>query len=68
MATAAAMTRKRKNGNHTNDVQARLSALRDDLDALQQDMRALVSDVSGVASEQVHEAVNGAMESASDAV
>ena len=68
MATAAAMTRKRKNGNHTTDVQARLSALRDDLDALQQDMRALVSDVGGVASGHVHEAMNGAMESASEAV
>ena len=68
MATAAVSTRKRRNGHHNNDVQARLSALRDDLDTLQQDMRALVSDVGGVASEQVQGAVNGAMESASEAV
>ena len=64
---ATATTRKRKNGN-SNEVQARLSALRADLDALQQDMRALVSDVGEVASEQVQGAVTGAMESASEAV
>ena len=68
MATATTTTRKRKNGNSHNDVQARLGALRADLDSLQQDMRALVSDVGEVASEQVHGAVNGAMESASEAV
>ena len=65
---AMASTRKRKNGSTGSDVQTRLSALRADLDTLQQDMRALVSDVGEVASEQVQEAVNGAMESASDAV
>jgi len=65
---AMAATRKRKNGSSNNEVQARLSALRADLDALQQDMRALVSDVGDVASEQVQGAVNGAMESASEAV
>ncbi|HMI97871.1 MAG TPA: hypothetical protein VK479_15255 [Micropepsaceae bacterium] len=68
MANAAAATRRRKNGHSNNEVQTRLSALRADLDALQHDMRALVSDVGEVASEQVHEAVNGAMESASEAV
>jgi ElaB/YqjD/DUF883 family membrane-anchored ribosome-binding protein len=68
MPNAAATTRRRKNGHSNNDVQSRLSALRDDLDALQHDMRALVSDVGEVASEQVHGAVTGAMESASEAV
>jgi ElaB/YqjD/DUF883 family membrane-anchored ribosome-binding protein len=65
---AMASTRRRKNGSSNNEVQTRLSALRADLDALQQDMRALVSDVSEVASEQVQGAVNGAMETASEAV
>jgi ElaB/YqjD/DUF883 family membrane-anchored ribosome-binding protein len=64
----APTTRRRKNGHANNDVPSRLSALRADLDALQHDMRALVSDVGEVASEQVQEAVNGAMESASEAV
>jgi len=68
MANAAATTRRRKNGHANNDVPSRLSALRADLDALQHDMRALMSDVGEVASEQVHGAVNGAMESASEAV
>lgn len=69
MATAAtATTRKRRNGRNGADVQARLTSLRDDLDALQQDMRGLVNDVGGVASEQVQGAVNGAIDSASEAV
>ena len=68
MAASTTTTRKRKNGNSHSDVQARLGALRADLDCLQQDMRALVSDVGEAASEQVHGAVNGAMESASEAV
>jgi ElaB/YqjD/DUF883 family membrane-anchored ribosome-binding protein len=67
MATAAA-ARKHRNGRNSTDVQARLNSLRGDLDALQQDMRGLVNDVGGVASEQVQEAVNGAIESASEAV
>jgi ElaB/YqjD/DUF883 family membrane-anchored ribosome-binding protein len=66
MATAA--TRRRKNGHNGSEVQSRLSSLRADFDALQQDMRALVSDVGEVASEQVHGAVNGAIETASEAV
>jgi ElaB/YqjD/DUF883 family membrane-anchored ribosome-binding protein len=45
-----------------------LNSLRGDLDALQQDMRGLVNDVGGVASEQVQEAVNGTIESASEAI
>ena len=68
MATAATATRRRKNGHSSNDVQARLSALRANLDVLQQDMRALMSDVGEAANEQMHVAVNGAMESASEAV
>ena len=68
MAIAAAMTRKRKNGNSHNDVQTRLGALRADLNALQQDIGALVSDVGEAAGEQVNGAMNAAMESASEAV
>ena len=67
MANTVTTMRRRKNGRSNNDVQARLGALRADLDVLQQDIRALVSDVGGIASEQVHEAMNGAMESASEA-
>jgi len=65
---ATATTRRRKNGQNGSEVQGRLSTLRADLDTLQQDMRALVSDVGEVASEQVHGAVNGAIETASEAV
>ena len=67
MATATA-THKRRNGRNGANVQARLSSLRDDLDALQQDMRGLVNDVGGAASEQVQGVVNGAIDSASEAV
>ena len=66
MANAA--TRKRKNGRNGSDVQARLNSLRGDLDALQQDMRGLMTDMGGAATEQVQGAVNGAIESASEAV
>jgi len=65
---ATATTRRRRNGQNGSEVQTRLSSLRADLDALQQDMRALVSDVGEAASEQVHGAVNGAIETASEAV
>jgi ElaB/YqjD/DUF883 family membrane-anchored ribosome-binding protein len=67
MAIASA-ARKRRNGRNSTDVQARLNSLRGDIDALQQDMRGLVNDVGGAASEHVQEAVNGAIESASEAV
>jgi ElaB/YqjD/DUF883 family membrane-anchored ribosome-binding protein len=60
--------RKRKNGRNGTAVQARLSSLRDDLDALQQDVRGLMSDVGDVATDQVHTAVNGAIDTASDTV
>jgi hypothetical protein len=53
-------TRKRKNGRHGADLQARLTSLREDLDLLQQDVRGLVSDVGDVATDQVHTVVNGA--------
>jgi ElaB/YqjD/DUF883 family membrane-anchored ribosome-binding protein len=68
MATQTAATRKRKNVRNGDDVRARLTSLRGDLDALQQDMRGLASDVGGAASEQVQGAVNGAIDSASEAV
>ena len=61
MATTAT---KRRNGRKNSDVQARLNALRGDLDALQQDMKGLVGDIGGAASTQVH----GALETASDTV
>lgn len=66
MATATA--RKRKNGRNGTQVQERLSSVKADLDALQQDVRGLVSDMGGMASEQVHGAVNGAMETAYETV
>jgi len=66
---ATAIRRKRKNGHNGGiDVQGRLNALRADLDALQQDIGGLMSDVGGAASTQVQGVVNGAMETASDAV
>jgi ElaB/YqjD/DUF883 family membrane-anchored ribosome-binding protein len=68
VTTAALATRKRKNGQNGRYVQARLNSLRRDLDALQQDMRGLVTDVGEAASGQVHSAVNGTIESASEAV
>jgi ElaB/YqjD/DUF883 family membrane-anchored ribosome-binding protein len=60
--------RKRKNGRNGDALQARLSSLREDLDNLQQDVRGLMSDVGDVATEQVHTAVNGAIDTASDTV
>jgi hypothetical protein len=42
-------------------VQARLSAVRADLDALQEDMRGLVSEVSGAAGQQVQVAMSDAL-------
>jgi ElaB/YqjD/DUF883 family membrane-anchored ribosome-binding protein len=61
------LRRKRKNGS---EVQARLNALRADLDALQKDMRGLVSDVgdvASVASKEVQGAMGGAIHSAQEA-
>lgn len=60
--------RKRKNGHNGTALQARLSSLREDLDLLQQDVRGLMSDVGDVATDQVHTAVNGAIDTASDTV
>jgi len=60
--------RKRKNGSNETALQARLSSLREDLDHLQQDVRGLMSDVGDVATDQVHTAVNGAIDTASDTV
>ena len=66
---ASAIKRKSKNGrNGGTHVQGRLNSLRADLDALQQDLGGLVSDVGGAASNQVQGVVNGAIDSASDAV
>ena len=59
-----ALRRKRKSPGNGRDVQARLIALRADIDALQEDMRGLVTEVGGAASEQVQ----GALSSAQDAV
>jgi len=61
-------TRKRKNGNNGTALQSRLTSLREDLDHLQQDVRGLMSDVGDVATDQVHTAVNGAIDTASDTV
>jgi ElaB/YqjD/DUF883 family membrane-anchored ribosome-binding protein len=60
--------RKRRNGRNGADLQGRLSSLRDDLDALQHDVRGLMSDVGDVATDQVHTAVNGAIDTATDTV
>ena len=59
---------RRKRKNNGSDVQARLTALRSDLDALQKDMRGLVSDVGDVASKEVQGAMGGAIHSAQEAV
>jgi ElaB/YqjD/DUF883 family membrane-anchored ribosome-binding protein len=60
------MSRKRKNGSNGHGVQARLNALRDDLDALQEDMRGLVNDAGGAASQQVQGVMTEAVHSAQD--
>jgi len=60
--------RKRRNGRNGADLQGRLSSLRDDLDALQHDVRGLMSDVGDVATDRVHTAVNGAIDTATDTV
>src|SRR5262249_3313528 len=52
--------RRRRKGNG-REVQARLSAVRADLDSLQQHMRGLVSEVSGAAGQQVQGAMSGAI-------
>ena len=62
------LRRKRKNSSNGSDVQARLTALRSDLDALQKDMRGLVSDVGDAASKEVQGAMGGAINSAQEAV
>ena len=54
------LRRKRKNNSNGSEVQARINALRADLDALQKDMRGLVSDVGDVA-------MGGAIHSAQEA-
>lgn len=61
-----ALFRRRKSNGA--DLQARLAALREDLDALQQDVRHLANDVGAVAADQVQDAMNGAIESASEAI
>src|SRR5215831_6346643 len=63
-----ALRRRRRNSRNGHDVQARLNALRADLDALQEDMRGLVTEVGGAASEQVQGAMSGVISTAQDAV
>jgi ElaB/YqjD/DUF883 family membrane-anchored ribosome-binding protein len=58
------MARRRKGNGH--DLQGRLDALRDDLGTLQKDLRGLLSDAGGVANDQVHKTVNGALSSLED--
>jgi len=61
------LRRKPKNNSNGSEVQARLNALRSDLDALQKDMRGLMSDVGDVASKEVQGAMGGAIHSAQEA-
>ena len=61
------LRRKRKSNSNGSEVQARINALRADLDALQKDMRGLVSDVGDVASKEVQGAMGGAIHSAQEA-
>jgi ElaB/YqjD/DUF883 family membrane-anchored ribosome-binding protein len=63
-----ALRRRRKTSRNGHDVQARLNALRADLDALQEDMRGLVTEVGGAASEQVQGAMSGVISTAQEAV
>ena len=58
------MARRKKGNGH--DLQGRLDALRDDLGTLQKDLRGLLSDAGGVANDQVHKTVNGALSSLED--
>jgi len=63
-----ALTRKNRSSRNGRDVQARLNALRADIDALKEDMRGLVTEVGGAASDQVQGAMSGAITSAQEAV
>lgn len=47
---------RRRTRNSANGVEARLAALRTDLDALQKNLRGLVSDAKGLASDGMSEA------------
>jgi ElaB/YqjD/DUF883 family membrane-anchored ribosome-binding protein len=58
------MARRKKSNGH--DLQGRLDALRDDLGSLQKDLRGLLSDAGGVANDQVHKTVTGALSSLED--
>lgn len=52
------------NGNsEASDMQAKLDALKGDLESLQQHMRGLASDVGGVAAERMNTVLADAMES-----
>ena len=62
------MLRRRRKNSNGSEVQARLSAVRSDLDTLQKDVRGLVSEVGGVASREVQGAMGGAINSAQEAV
>ena len=50
-------SRRKKNGSGAGALDARLGALRDDIEALQENMKGLVADAGGVANAGVHEAV-----------
>jgi len=62
------MLRRRRKNSNGSEVQARLNAVRSDLDTLQKDVRGLMSEVGGVASREVQDAMGGAIHSAHEAV